>query len=717
MAAVTLSEADVTLQSIEGARVRLRSHVHISEQIYRGDRWYVVSDRMNTSHFRCSPDARAFLSLLDGKRTVGEALTMAQERHVPAPTSVDVVRLLAHLRNADMLQGDFDIGADEYFERGLNYRHKRWASRLMRPLAIQLPLVDPHRMLEALLPAGKILFTRPVFMLWVLLILSAVGLTFSSIGGLVEHFTSRFLDPSNLLLIWLIYPLIKFLHEMGHGLATRVYGGEVHELGIILLVLVPVPYVDASASTEFTDKTQRMTVAAAGIMVEMSLAAVALFVWSGTDTGLVHDLAFNIALVGGVSTVLFNGNPLIKFDGYYVLADLIEIPGLASRSFRYLGYLIKRKLFRLQNVQSPVTSTGERQWFISYGIIAGCYRLFISVSIALFVASRFFVLGVVLALWFLVFQLALPTSRNVLNLFRDAAAEQRLPQTVLTLILAVILPLLILFMTPVGHGTYAEGILVVPDQAIVRVEAAGFVTRPPLARQYDVRSGDVLVTLENDDLTAKEQLLAQRVEEAYTRYTAALGHNRVREIIARSEMEDITGEHYEALRQLESLDIAAPASGLFWNTTSLDLEGRYLERGAMIGYITDGLTATARILVPQASVDEVRLGTASIEVRLASNPRTIIPAKLIREVPQATDRLPSRALGSSAGGDIAVDMRDSRGETSLTPLFVVDLFLPPYQGVYHVGQRVFVRFRHEARPLWKSLALKAQEIVIDQSSM
>lgn len=712
-----MTNPDEALKAIEGARVRLRSHVHISEQNYRGDRWFVVSDRMNTTHFRCAPDARFFLSLLDGNRTVGEALAISRDTIDPAPTAAEVVRLLAHLRNADMLQGDFEVSADEYRDRRLGFVQKRWTTRLTRPLAIQLPLLDPHSVLEALLPIGRLLFSRQVFAVWGILILLAVGTALSNADELVEHFSSRFLDPTNLFLLWLIYPVIKLFHEFGHGLATRVYGGEVHELGIILLVLVPVPYVDASASSEFVNKTHRMIVAAAGILVEMFLAAIALFLWAATDSGMIHDLAFDIALIGGISTVLFNGNPLVKFDGYYVLSDLIEIPSLATRSARYIGYLVKSHVFRLQNVQSPVTSPGEKGWFIAYGLTATCYRLFITVSIALFVASRFFILGILLAIWFLAFQFILPLSRNLLNLLRDASSEQRLPQTALTLLLVVGLPLVLLFTIPVGHGTYAEGIIVVPEQAIIRTETAGFVTRIPQAQQFEVHPGDILATLNNDELIASEQLLSMRVEEAHTRYAALLGQNRVQLAIARDEMEEITAEHNEIKRQLESLDIVAPSAGLFWNSTSPDLQGHYLKRGAMIGFITNGQTATARIVVPQDAVNKVLRETADIEVRLASDPRTIISAQLIGEVPQATDQLPSRALGTSAGGDITVDMRDARGATSLAPLFVVDLLLPEYAGYYRIGQKVLVRFRHQAHPLGQTWLLKGQDYFINQLSM
>ncbi len=133
---------------------------------------------------------------------------------------------------------------------------------------------------------------------------------------------------------------------------------------------------EASASAAFPEKTKRIGVAAAGMMVEMFLAALALFVWLNVEEGQVSAIAYNVMLVGGVSTILFNGNPLLRFDGYYVLQDLIEIPNLGKRSKDYLGYLLKRYAFGLQDSKSPATDSGEKIWFVGYGLISFCYRIF-----------------------------------------------------------------------------------------------------------------------------------------------------------------------------------------------------------------------------------------------------------------------------------------------------------------------------------------------------
>jgi putative peptide zinc metalloprotease protein len=191
-------------------------------------------------------------------------------------------------------------------------------------------------------------------------------------------------------LIAVLYPFVKALHELGHGYAVKKWGGEVREMGIMLLVLMPMPYVDASSSLAFRSKWQRAFVSGAGIMVELGLAALALIVWVNVEDGITRAIMFNVMLIGGISTLIFNGNPLLRFDGYYVLCDIIEIPNLATRANRYFISLIQRWLLDIEVREREAVSVAERAWFIAYAMAAFVYRLFIMVTIALFVATKFF---------------------------------------------------------------------------------------------------------------------------------------------------------------------------------------------------------------------------------------------------------------------------------------------------------------------------------------
>ena len=168
----------------------------------------------------------------------------------------------------------------------------------------------------------------------------------------------------NVFLLWLVYPVIKTIHEFSHAYTVKHWGGEVHEMGVMFLVFVPIPYMDASSSAAFNARYKRVMVGAAGILAELLLAATAMIVWANVEPGVVRAVAFNVMIIAGVSTILFNGNPLLRFDAYYVLSDLIEIPNLAMRSNNYIIYLLQKYLLNLEGAQNPVI--GKRRGSVVY---------------------------------------------------------------------------------------------------------------------------------------------------------------------------------------------------------------------------------------------------------------------------------------------------------------------------------------------------------------
>ncbi len=284
-------------------------------------------------------------------------------------------------------------------ERSEKADRRRLIQRLRSPLAVRVPLFDPDRLLGVTLPLVRPLFGASGFVAWLALVLTGLVLAVLHWPELTSDVTDRVLATENVALIMCVYPVVKSFHELGHAYATKVWGGEVHEVGVMLLVFIPVLYVDASASAAFRQKHRRIIVGAAGIMVEMALAAVALIVWVHAAPGLGRTVAFNVILIGGVSTLLFNGNPLLRFDGYYIFSDLIGIPNLATRGNAYVFYLIQKHLFKIDGLDNPVTGPGEPKWLACYSVLSFIYRLAVSVGIALFLSAKMLVVGVVMALW------------------------------------------------------------------------------------------------------------------------------------------------------------------------------------------------------------------------------------------------------------------------------------------------------------------------------
>ena len=335
-------------------RPRIRTHGQIHKHTYREQTWYVLQDHASNRFHRFTPEAYLLVKLMDGEHTVQQLFDIATEKlGDDAPTQTETIQLLGQLHTADMLQCDISPDTTELFKRFENQQKQKIKQSLRTPLAIRIPLLDPDRFLEKYTPYIRHIFTLPGFLLWLTVVISALVLAGVHWVELSENVSDRVLAPQNLVLLWLVFPLIKALHELGHGFATKVWGGEVHEMGIMLLVFMPVPYVDASSASAFREREKRVVVGAAGMLVEVFVAALAMFVWLGVEPGLIKSISFNIMLIAGISTLLFNGNPLLRFDGYYIMADLVEIPNLATRANKYIMYLLQKYLYGVKEINTP----------------------------------------------------------------------------------------------------------------------------------------------------------------------------------------------------------------------------------------------------------------------------------------------------------------------------------------------------------------------------
>ena len=686
-------------EQVKHLRPKLGPKVEFYRHLYRGEYWYVLADNESANHFRCGEAAHAFLSLLDGDHDVGEAFEQVSARSVDAQLDpTEVIRVLAALRSARLLETDSSVQSGETCNERAAWS-TRWRQALMRPLAMRFPLLDPDRFLTRTAPWIAPLFTRLSFGIWSFMMLWAGILTIGHWPQLSTHWDARFLDPQNLLWCWVLYPMVKGLHELGHGFACKIRGGDVREMGILLLIFTPVPYVDASSSSVFEAKSSRILVGAAGILVELFLAAAGLLVWDYQEPGLVRDVAFNIAVIGGLSTLLFNGNPLLRFDAYYVLSDWIEIPNLATRSNQYLAYLVKRFLFGFKELRSPVSAQGEASWFSIYGISAGIYRYGILAAIVLSVAEKYFIVGVFLALWTVSTQILIPAVKSISGLVAEAKRQNRVRRMTGGVAASALTVYCLLFWIPVTQSTYAEGIVALSDDAFVRAGSDGFVARIFRKNGDFVRKNDPLFQLENNSLDTRLEILRAKRAELTARYQDVLIRERYQAEIYKDEIHALDSEINEVEAQIKELRLLSPRDGLFSVPRLADLPGRFIEDGGLLGYVADFSSVHAQIVVPQDSVDLVRRDTEAIEVKLFSRSQETLMAHLVREIPLATDHLPSRILGSSGGGKIAVDARNKNGTTAMKRVFEFEIELPRKSSGDYFGQRLAVRFIHSREPL------------------
>ena len=680
-------------------RVRLRKHASIHRHTYRNRVWYVLQDHATGQFQRFTPEAYHLIALMDGHKTLQQIWEFACERlGDDLPTQDEVIQLVAQLNKANVIQTDGLPDIEQLQHRRREQVRSKFMQQVKSPLSIRIPLLDPEAFLTRTQLLAQLIFSRTGALLWVLIVGVAGALAVINWDALTDNLSDRLLALENLLLMALVYPAVKLVHELGHAYAVKRWGGEVHEMGIMLLVLFPVPYVDASAASSFRSKYQRMLVGAVGILGELLMSAIAMMVWVAAEPGIVRALAFNVMLIGGFSTLLFNGNPLLRFDAYYVLADFLEIPNLGSRGNARVGYLVKRYAFGLHGLKSSVQSRAESFWLAGYAVAAYIYRLFVMVAISLFVASQYFIVGVLLAIWSVWSSLLLPVIKMVYKPMSDPQMRHKRPRiySLSGLVLGGLLTLLML--VPMPYKTLSQGVLYVPQESFVRMPVSGFVNELRVASGEQVVPGDVLLTMQAPVLAAEAKVLAAQVNETRVRYQASIRDRSSADILLQ-ETGLIEQELQRARERLSALTLRSAVAGEFVIPDLQGVEGRYLQRGEILGFVVDYQNLPLTVMVPEDDIDRVRHQTRGVKLRFASHPGSVYDGKVLRQVPASTQKLPSAILSTEGGGSIVLDPQREYELKSYQSYFRVELDVPDALK-QRFDERVYVLFEHDPEPVF-----------------
>ena len=689
---------------------RLRPHATIHRQVFRGRAWYILQDQQTGRFHSLSTLSNLMVCLMDGRRTMQDIWEAAGRRSADdPPTQDETIQLLSQLHAADLLQGRFPPDFDEMAERSESAAQRRMVQQLRNPMAVRIPLFDPNRWLDLTAPFVRPLFSVAGFIAWLALIIAGFILAVLHWPELTADVSDRVLSAGNVAVIMCVYPVVKSLHEAGHAYATKIWGGEVHEVGLMLLVFIPVLYVDASASAAFHQKRRRIIVGAAGILVEMALAAIATILWVRGSPGLGRSIAFNVMLIGGVSTLLFNGNPLLRFDGYYILSDLIEIPNLATRANAYIFYELQRRLFRIDDIVSPVVTLSECKWLIGYAILSFLYRMTVSLGIALFLATKLVVVGLVMAIWSVVAIAVLPILKglNFLATSSRLLGKRRRAITIVSALAAAALAAL--FLIPLPYSTVAEGVIVVPDHSEVRARTEGFVDRVLVASGSAVGPHQTLVALEDPTLEAKVAVLEAELDETRQRLEKVQMIDLVQARMFKEQAAHLAERVAAIRKQQHDLDIDSDQGGRFLVESAEDLPGRYLKRGELLGYVVPDTTPVIRVLAPQGDVELISRPTTGVEARLADDLDRAIPARILRTAPAAQQDVPSLALTTRGGGSIALDPSRTQRPQTLFSFFQFDVQLLEPTAGDRLGARAYVRFKHPDEPIaWRMLRVARQ---------
>ena len=677
---------------------RLGPDVAVREQPSRGQPWYLLVAASSGRQCRLNHAAYQLVGCFDGQYTVQQIWdALLHDLRDQAPTQDEVILTLARLSE----QGLLDYGGVPDIAAQFQRREKRLAQRRhanVNPLAFRVPLGDPSALLRRLDAVHRVLFRPALFWVWVGAVALALVLAGANWGALRAHADSAMGTPRYLLLAWLVFPFIKALHELGHALAVRHWGGEVLEAGIGLFVLTPAPYVDASASAGFPARHQRAGVAAMGIMVELALAALALLLWLNLQNGLLRDLAFVTMFVASVSTLLFNANPLLNFDGYYLACDALDLPNLGVRSRRYWMSLLQRAVYGGQRVARMDVAPGEAKWLAAYAPASMVYRIFLSGLIVLWVGHHSVVLGTIIAAYAAVTVLLLPLWRTVRGVLSAAPSATHSWRERAVLGCAAVGVLLLIFALPLPFHTAAWGVVWMPDQARARADTEGFVAHFAARDGEQVVPGQLLATLQDPALAARrEQLAGQLVQLRSERFDLLL-RDTGKALNLREELEHVAAELARVDERLALLEVRSQGAGRLVMPRQQDMIGSFVKRGSTLGYVLDRGEVGVRAAVPERDAALIRQSHVGVQVRLAEELGEAWVGALVRDVPAAGFELPGAALGDRGGGPYPTDPADKDGLRSQEPVVLIDLFLRE-RVLERVGGRAWVLFDHGAQPL------------------
>ncbi|MCW5799847.1 MAG: hypothetical protein KIT40_15220 [Nitrospira sp.] len=698
---------------VEGLKPRLRSHLRVHRHQYRGQTWYVLQDLATDQFHRFSTEAYGIIGLMDGRRTIQEIWEQASERlGDEAPTQNDVIGLISQLHASDALFFDAPPDMAELSKRSITQARRKRYTRLANLFSWRMPLCDPDRFLARFLPLVRPFISAPGLLCWGILV--GMGLLCGGIywTDLFHNFSDQALAPQNLVLLWLLFPLLKLCHELGHGFMAKAFGAEVHELGVMLLVFTPVPYVETTAAWGFRSKWQRILVSAAGMMVELALASLALIVWINAEPGIVRVLAYNTILIAGISTVLFNANPLLRFDGYYMLMDYLEIPNMKHRAGRYFSYLAERYLLGQPEAEMPQATIGERFWFLLYGTAASLYRIVVVVGILLFLGDQFPPVAILFAIFTGVMMIVVPLVKGANYLFTSPQLHRGRVRAVVTVVCLVAALTGLVGFVPVPFRTLTEGIVWLPDDAMVRAGTDGFVTQVVATSGAQVQAGEVLFICQNSDLLTQLNVLESRLQELKARHTEQEPQDRTKAAIIEEEMKYVSQERDRIRERVGHLIVRSKQAGTFVTTRAEDFPGKYVHQGDLMGQVLDLRTVTVRTVVAQGEIDLVRYQLQSVDVRLAERLSNTQPAALVRLVPAATNQLPSAALGSQGGGQIPLEPSDDKGLTAMGRFFQADLTLANSMALMDAGGRAYVRFNHGSIPLFTQWTRQLRQLFL-----
>lgn len=656
---------------VSDLKVSLINNVTVQKQYFRGEKWYVVKDAFNNKFFRVKPEAYQFVMRLTTLKSV-EEIWEAYLLESPdiAPTQEEVVTLLSQLHINNLLYFKNNPHSDDIFERHLEQKQKIFRGKLASFLFIRVPIFDPEVFLRSVQPFTNAVFSLKGFIVWLLVVIYGAKIVIENSSSVVQQ-AQGMLAPGNFIFLYIALFLLKILHEFGHAMMCKKFGGPVHTIGIMFLVFTPLPYMDASSSWSFRNKWHRTLVGSAGMIIELFIAAAAAVVWVNTGEGFIHSMSFNLMVIGSVSSLVFNANPLLKFDAYYMLSDMLEIPNLFQRSKEQVYYFVEKYIFDVEQSHNPSNSNKEAFWLVFYAVTSAFYRLIISIAIVIFVADQMLLVGIFVALMSLYIWVIKPSYSFVVYLLSSSKLNKNRYRAVSISSIGFFVLVLLISMIPISHNINAPGIINAKDFTTVYTPIEGYLETLHKKSGDSVKKGDLIATMRSYELDLDIELTQGKLKE-----TLALELKAQNDI---ADLKPIKARIKLLKRKLswynqkkESLMIYAQITGKWVAPELVSLQKSLLNKRIALGSIVPQEAFKFIAVVSQEKAfDLFRERQLKGNVKLDGVAQKTIELTNIQVIPYERHQLPSAALGWAGGGDIQVAQDDTTGTKSIEAFFEI----------------------------------------------
>ncbi len=617
-----------------------------------GSPTWVLVDQVRGKYFHIGWAAYQMLSRWNG-RSAEAILSQIHAETTCRVTPNDIENLLRFLYGNHLLRDPPQGGYRAYVAQA-EAAKPQWQRWLVHHyLFFQVPLVQPDRFLRATLPSIEWIFSRS--MAWIIGLIGLVGLYLTSRQW--DTFTAtllQFFTPRGFALYVLCLVVVKVCHELGHAYTATRYGCRVSTMGVALVLLVPMLYSDTSDAWKLSSRRQRAAIGAAGMVVECSLAAVAMFAWNFLDDGVVRSLACIMATTSLALGLAINLNPFMRFDGYYVLSDLLGTPNLHDRAFAFGQWQLRRLLFGLELPMPEPVSDGRRRFLVAFAWATWAYRFLLFLGIALIVYHFFFkLLGLILFAVEIAWFILLPIMRELKAwwLLRGAIQEERR----VWMSAGALVTLAVGLFVPWSDRINLPAVLESTPHATIYAPVSGRIVALEVNEGRQVEKGDRLVMLESPVLEKDMALTRKRIEVEQLKSRrqfvdqGELAKHQVTIEALKARLSQLEG----LIQQQQNLSLAAPITGVVTDRAEALHVGRWINKELPLAYVIDPGGEELHALAPETDVGYLQSGQlARFIPDGAERPSMKAQIVEIRDIDESSFTVPY--LASLYGGEVPV---------------------------------------------------------------